>query len=135
MSVFPQTWTQPQPVSLEKAPDRAASLDLNAEIMALRNGSEWKNGVARKELLRYPDFQITLRLMRAQARIAEHYNPGRVSVHTLFGHIRMRADGKVFDLPQGRVLVMDRCVMHDVEALMESAFLLTVSDPVSVMHH
>jgi len=43
------------------------------------------------------------------------------------GHIRMCALGKVFDLPKGRVLVLDRAVRRDVEALEESAFLLTVS--------
>ncbi len=130
-----QTWPKPAPIIREKMPDRAASLDLDAEIIALRSGSEWKNGIARKALLRYPDFQITLRLMRAHARIPEHYNPGRVSVQTLLGHIRMQANGQVFDLPQGRILVLDRSVTHDVEALEESAFLLTVSDPVSTLHH
>jgi hypothetical protein len=42
----------------------------------------------------------------------------------------MHADGKLFDLPQGKILVLDR-VTHDVEAIEESAFLLTVAYPPS----
>ncbi len=67
--------------------------------------------------------------MKANTRIPEHHNPGRISVQTIFGYIRMQADGKLFDLPQGKMLVLDRAVTHDVEALEESAFLLTVAYP------
>jgi hypothetical protein len=38
-------------------------------------------------------------------------------------------DDKLFDLPQGKMLVLDRAVTHDVEAVEESAFLLTVAYP------
>jgi hypothetical protein len=41
----------------------------------------------------------------------------------------MHAADKTFDLPPGRVLVLDRAVPHDVEALVDSAFLLTVAHP------
>jgi hypothetical protein len=50
---------------------------------------------------------------------------------SLFRHIRMHADGKLFDLPQGKILVLDRAITHDVEAIEESAFLLTVAYPPS----
>ena len=39
----------------------------------------------------------------------------------------LHAANKLFDLPQGKILVLDRAVIHDVEALQESAFLLTVA--------
>jgi flagellar motor switch/type III secretory pathway protein FliN len=34
----------------------------------------------------------------------------------------MHAAGNIFDLPTGRVLVLDRAVSHDVEALADGAF-------------
>jgi hypothetical protein len=34
----------------------------------------------------------------------------------------MHAAGNIFDLPTGRVLVLDRAVSHDVEALVDGAF-------------
>lgn len=108
---------------------RTVSFDVTFEVEALRDSAEWNSGIARKVLVRYPDLQITLRRMKANARIPEHHNPGRISVQTIMGHIRMHADGKLFDLPQGSVLILDRAVTHDVEAIEESAFLLTVAVP------
>ncbi len=95
----------------------------------MRNSPEWQSGIARKVLVRYPDLQVTLRRMKANTRIPEHHNPGRICVQTIFGHIRMHADDSLFDLPQGKMLVLDRAITHDVEAVEESAFLLTVAYP------
>lgn len=89
---------------------RAAELDLEIELAELRRSPEWQTGIARKVLIRYPDFQITLRVMKANTRIPEHHNPGRICVHTVRGHIRMHADGRLFDLPQGKLLVLDQAV-------------------------
>ncbi len=102
-------------------------VDLFRELEELRNSPQWSSGIARKLLIRYPNFQITLRRMKPNTRIPDHHNPGRICVQTIFGHIRMHAENKVFDLPQGKILVLDRAVIHDVEALQESAFLLTVA--------
>ncbi len=109
----------------------STELDLGKEIKELHLSPEWQIGIARKVLIRYPDFQITLRVMKANTRIPEHHNPGRICVQTVRGHIRMHADGRLFDLPQGKALVLDRAMIHDVEALEESVFLLTVVPPQS----
>ncbi len=86
-------------------------------------------GIARAKLLSHPDLRLTLIYLASGAQIEQHYNPGRIVVHTIAGHIRMHAAEKVFDLPVGAVLALDRAVPHDVEALEESAFLLTVVPP------
>ena len=108
--------------------EQSIQMSLEDEAEALRNRPEWLSGIARKKLIQYPDFQITLRRMKPNTRIPNHYNPGRICVQTLFGHIRMHADGKTFDLRRGQCLVLDHAVTHDVEAVEESAFLLTVAD-------
>lgn len=107
----------------------SAELDLRKEIEELHQSTDWQTGIARKLLIRYPDFQVTLRAMKANTRIPEHHNPGRICVHTVRGYIRMHADDRLIDLPQRKALVLDRAVIHDVEALEESAFLLTVVPP------
>jgi len=38
-------------------------------------------------------------------------------VQTVDGPVRMRAESQTFDLPKGRILVLDRPIPHDVEAL------------------
>ena len=121
---------QPLNYSLQEMatmPAQSADFSLDDEAEALRNTPEWLSGIARKRLVQYPDFQITLRRMKPNTRIPEHYNPGRICVQTVFGHIRMRADGKTFDLLGGQCLVLDHAVVHDVEAMEESAFLLTAA--------
>jgi quercetin dioxygenase-like cupin family protein len=45
------------------------------------------------------------------------------------GHIQVRADGRSFELQPGGLLVLDQGLPHDVEALEESAFLLTIARP------
>lgn len=117
---------QPTPIVL---PSHSAEFDFAKELEELRTSPEWESGIARKVLIGYPDLQVTLRRMKADTRIPEHYNSGRICVQTVVGHIRMHADGKLFDLPQGKMLVLDRAVTHDVEAVEESAFLLTVAYP------
>ncbi len=104
--------------------------DLAGEIESLHTNPDWSTkGIARKPVVRYPDFHITVIAMKANSRIEEHHNPGRISVQTITGHIRMHAANQTFDLPKGRVLVLDRAVRHDVEALQESAFLLSAAVP------
>lgn len=85
---------------------RSADFDLEHELDELHRSSEWETRIARKVLIRYPDLQMTLRVMKTNTRIPDHHNPGRICVHTVRGHIRMHVDGKLFDLPQGRMLVL-----------------------------
>jgi quercetin dioxygenase-like cupin family protein len=128
-SQIPQALTGPFLLS-----GRSAEFNLDQELEALCQSEEWDTGIARKVLVRYPDFEITLRRMKSNVVIPTHHNPGRICVQTVLGHIRMRADGKLFDLPKGSMLVLDRAVTHDVEAVEESAFLLTVALPENVAH-
>jgi quercetin dioxygenase-like cupin family protein len=105
--------------------------DLNAQIELLKREPAWQNGRNAKTMVKYPDFRIVLMLMKAKTRIEEHHADGRISVQTIAGHIRMHVTGKDFDLPVGHLLALDHEVRHDVEALEDSAFLLTIARPVA----
>jgi quercetin dioxygenase-like cupin family protein len=59
----------------------------------------------------------------------EHKTDGRISFHVLSGHIRLNALGRTFDLLPGSLLALDQRVPHAIEALQESAFLLTIAWP------
>jgi len=111
------------------AQERPIQFDVWQEMGELRHNAEWRDGIARKVLVRCPDLQITLRAMKANTRIPQHHNPGRICVQTIQGHIRMHAGDELFDLPQGKTLVLEPGITHDVEALEESAFLLFVAPP------
>lgn len=123
-----------EPHLVEERPGAGTSIgmldfNLTNEIERLRQAEAWQNGTSRTRLVRFPEFRISLTAMKAGAKIELHQNLGRISVQTVDGHIRMHAGDRTFDLPKGRVLVLDRSVPHDVEALNDSAFLLTVAQP------
>ena len=105
--------------------------DLNAQIEQLKCEPAWQNGRNAKTMVKYPDFRIVLMLMKAKTRIEEHHADGRISVQTIAGHIRMHIAGRDFDLPVGHLLALDYEVRHDVEALEDSAFLLTITRTVA----
>jgi quercetin dioxygenase-like cupin family protein len=62
-------------------------------------------------------------------RIPTHKTEGRISVHVLSGHIQLKASGRTFSLRPGGVLALDHGIPHEIEALQESAFLLTIAWP------
>jgi len=47
----------------------------------------------------------------------------------------MHVEDKVFDLPAGHLLALDRALPHDVKALEDSAFLLTIAWPEAGQRH
>ena len=118
----------PQRVS-DATAGQSLEFELAAEIEKLRREPAYETGRNAKTMVKYEDFRIVLTAIRSGARIQEHHSAGRISVQTVAGHIRMHALDREFDLPQGRLLVLDRGVRHDVEAVQDSAFLLTVAWP------
>ncbi len=105
------------------------SFDLAEQIRQLRQEHYWQSGRNSKTIVKYTDFRIVLTAVKAETTIHEHHSAGRISVQTVEGRIRMHAGGKEFDLPAGHLLVLDRAMPHDVVAIEDSAFLLTIAWP------
>jgi quercetin dioxygenase-like cupin family protein len=105
------------------------SFDLNAEIERLHGEDAWHGGRNSKTLVKHPDFRVVLMVLKSCERLQEHKAAGGISVQTIAGHIRMHVQNKEFDLPAGHFLALERAVPHDVEALEDSAFLLTIAWP------
>lgn len=111
------------------------TFDLNAEISRLREENAWQGGRDSKTLVKNQDFRIVLTVMKADALLHEHKTSGRISVQVLSGHIQMHVQDKVVDLLAGHLLALDRAVPHDVKALEDSAFLLTLAWPEAGQRH
>ena len=109
--------------------DPMLTFDLKAEIERLRGENAWQGGRNSKTLVKHADFRVVLVVLQAKARLHEHKAAGRISVQAVAGHIRMHVGGKIFDLPEGHLLALERALPHDVEALEDSAFLLTICWP------
>jgi quercetin dioxygenase-like cupin family protein len=117
------------PIALAGTHSSVVSVDLGTEIARLRKQNTGPSGRSSKTLVNYPDFRIVLMVMKSNTKFAVHKSAGRISVEVLDGHIQSHILGKLVDLPAGHVLALDREVLHDVEALEESAFLLTIALP------
>jgi quercetin dioxygenase-like cupin family protein len=105
------------------------SFDLNDEIKRLREEDAWQAGRNSKTLVKHPDFRVVLTVLKSGTRLQKHTAAGRISVQAIAGRIRMHVQDEVFDLPAGHLLVLERALPHDVEALEDSAFLLTIAWP------
>jgi quercetin dioxygenase-like cupin family protein len=103
--------------------------DITSEMEQLHREATWQSGQSAKTLVKFDDLRIVLMVLKARSRIPGHQTEGRISIHTLAGHIQVRAQGRTFDLLSGRLLALDHGVPHDVEALEDSAFLLTIAWP------
>ena len=103
--------------------------DLTKEVHELHEEPSWKNGQNTKTLVKYDDLRVLLTALKAKVRISEHKTEGRISVQIISGHLRMTASGRTFDLRPGSLLALDSGILHDVEALEDSAFLLTIAWP------
>ena len=91
-----------------------------------------REGHTARALVREHDKRVVLIAMKAGARIAEHTAHETVSFQSLSGCLRLQLprlarqrEDRIVDLPVGRLLVLERGNEHDVEAVGDSAFLLT----------
>jgi quercetin dioxygenase-like cupin family protein len=104
-------------------------LDLGNEIQELRSEGRWQSGHTAKTLVKYPDFRVVLVVMNAGGRLEQHRTEGRISVHTLQGHIRFHVAEQTVEMPAGHLLALESGIPHDVEGVLDSAFLLTIAWP------
>jgi quercetin dioxygenase-like cupin family protein len=107
------------------------NFDLNREIQQLRSEGRWQSDHTAKTLVKYSGFRIVLVAIRAGGRLVQHRTEGQISVHNLVGHIRLHSPEQAVELPAGHMLAIERDIPHDVEASVDSAFLLTIAWPSS----
>lgn len=106
------------------------TFDLAAEIEQLNNEDHWlKDGRISKTLVKHSDFRIVLMFMKAGTLMQEHKTDARISIHALSGRLLIKLHRQTVELPAGHLLVLEKGLLHDVKALEESAFLLSISWP------
>ena len=106
------------------------TFNLTAEMERLRGEEHWlKDGRISETLVKYSDFRIVLILMRAGTLMQEHKADARISIQGLIGRLIVELPEKTLELSSGDLLVLEKCLPHDVRAVEDSAFLLSISWP------
>ena len=103
--------------------------DIARELEQLHHEAGWQSGQNAKTLVKYDGLRVVLIALQAGSKIPEHHTEGQISIQLVVGHIQVRAQGRSFELRSGGLLALDQGLPHGVEALEESAFLLTIAWP------
>ncbi len=121
--------------SLTRLPELANEVirkNIQDELEKLTGAESWQRDAARSSetIVKYPDFRIVLVRMKQGSYMSHHRAEGPISVHAVLGKIRVHLpDHRMEELNPGDLLALERGLEHDVEALEESAFLLTIAWP------
>ena len=107
--------------------------NLDEEIRQLQAEPRWQAGHTARTIAKYADFRVVLVVMKAGSQLVRHRTAGRISIQACRGSIRLLFSGdfenETVNMIAGDLFMLDREVAHDVEAVTDSAFLLTIAWP------
>jgi quercetin dioxygenase-like cupin family protein len=106
-----------------------ARIDLLQEVRDAESHRPWPSGLYSKTLVKKDDLRVVLFTMDQGAKLKEHHTDGSITVHVLQGEIRFCTSDQDRLLRTGQMLTLGRSIRHTVEAVGNSAFLLTISWP------
>jgi quercetin dioxygenase-like cupin family protein len=121
--------------SMTRLPELAIEIirkNLADELEKLKDAESWQRETGRSSetIVKYPEFRIVLIRMKPGSYMSHHRAEGPISVHAVLGKIRVHLpDDRTEELVPGDLLAIERGLEHDVEALEECAFLLTIAWP------
>jgi quercetin dioxygenase-like cupin family protein len=107
------------------------SLDLNAEIAGLKSESAWQSGDRNaKTLYKDPaDLRVVLTVMKPGATLAKHSAPGPLTIHVMQGRARLQVGDRSVEMATGALVAVERNREHSLEAIEESAVLISIAWP------
>ena len=80
-----------------------------------------------KTLVKYPELRIVLIAMKSGTHIEGHKTESSIAIQTLTGKLFLGLPDQEVEIPAGSLVTLGRALPHDVKALEESSFLLTIS--------
>jgi quercetin dioxygenase-like cupin family protein len=104
-------------------------LDLMTMSEQLRLDDAWSDGRNSRTLVKHGDFRVVLTAMRVGARLHKHHARGTVLIQVLSGCVQARVLDEVLEVPAGHALSLDPNLEHEIEAVEESAVLITIAWP------
>ena len=106
--------------------------NIDNELEKLKRAPSWQreSGRSSETLVKYEQFRVVLVRMKSGSYMSHHRAEGPISIHVLHGKVRVHLpEDRIEELEPGELLTLNRFLEHDVEALQESSFLLTIAWP------
>lgn len=117
------------------SPEFGAVFDLVDLTREMCGEAEYNHGHghAARTIVRTRDLRVVLIAIRAGAHIAEHVAQATAAIQVVSGRVRIRLprlarqhEDRFEELSPGRLLAIERGLAHTVEALEDSALLVTL---------
>jgi quercetin dioxygenase-like cupin family protein len=103
------------------------AVDIRAEIARLKGEPAWAdNDRHGSSLVKGDGINVALMMLKKGARVQEHHTRAPITVQVVEGRINFIAKDKTQVVTAGMIVALDRAIEHSVEALEESALVLTV---------
>ena len=100
------------------------------ELWEMKAGEQWKSTHrGAKTLVKNDALRIVLVALSRGMRVEEHKAEGAITVSVAEGSVRFTAIGEDIVLATGALLTLAGGIPHAVEALEESAFVVTAAQP------
>ncbi len=123
----PQNAERPKERSLD-AP--LLMFNLAASLKQIKSEETWQSAQrSALTLVRSPMLRVVLIALHEGTVIPSHQAEGSITVQVLEGRIKFTAAGQIVTLGKGQMLTLHSGLPHVIEAVKESAFLLTVATP------
>jgi quercetin dioxygenase-like cupin family protein len=108
------------------------SFNIPHELREMRASEQWKTSHrGAKTLAKNEDVRVVLVALSKGMTVHEHQAEGAITVSVAEGSIRFIARGEERSLEQGALITLGAGIPHQVDALEDSAFVVTVIQP----HH
>lgn len=117
-------------IHLDHLQDPIGHFDLPAIERELRlDVAMPSEGQSAVTLVKYPDLRVVLIALRKGGRLVQGRTEARISLQTLRGHLELHIPEGPLDIPAGHLVTLEGGMEFGIQALTESALLLTLSWP------
>jgi quercetin dioxygenase-like cupin family protein len=103
---------------------------IEEQVERLKQEPAWVSGSRNAiTLVMQPALRVVLTILKNGARLTEHHAGAPLTLQVLSGLVCFQAAGQTLEIRAGGLAVLESAIAHEIEALEESAFLLTLAQP------
>jgi quercetin dioxygenase-like cupin family protein len=112
---------------IHAVPALGSAFNLRHEIDELCGSAQYTTGGhAARTLLRLTTFRVVLFVLRRHTEFKQHHTDQPITLQMLTGRIRITLPGRWIEQAAGEMLLMAPSLTHDLTAIVDSAFLLSM---------